>query len=479
MQNRKLRVAAVSMIASGSLAAAKLVVGVAIGSLALISDALHSLIDFGATVVTWFAVRAADRPPDAEHQYGHGKIESVAALAVTALLFLLAGGVGVEAVGRIQAGGTPVTFSLIPFGVLGIEMAVNAWRARVLYKTARETRSEALEADSLHFASDFYGSIPVVIGLVLAAYGHYWADAVAAIVVAVLISVLAFRLGKRTIDLLVDTAPPGFSGKIEAAVRQIPGVVDVERVRMRTVGPRHFVDVVIQVPRTVPLDRVTVVKEAVQAAVAGAVGEADITITATPVALDSESVLERVMVIARNLALPVHHVTVHGIGGRLSISLDLEVDGMLALSSAHEVASMLEAAVREELGPDVEVETHIEPLQPSEVTGREADPHRIEEVRGALAEIAAALGTIRDVHNVRVRETPDGEIVNFHCRVDPALTVHTVHEKVDEVERALRRRCPTIRRVIGHAEPRPAPSSAMETEAAKDSAAGTAATVLK
>ena len=81
--------------ASGSLAAANLVVGVAIGSLALISDALHSLIDFGATVVTWFAVRAADRPPDAEHQYGHGKIESVAALAVTALLFLLAGGVGV------------------------------------------------------------------------------------------------------------------------------------------------------------------------------------------------------------------------------------------------------------------------------------------------------------------------------------------------------------------------------------------------
>ena len=142
-----------------------------------------------------------------------------------------------------------------------------------------------------------------MIGLVLAAYGHYWADAVAAIVVAVLISVLAFRLGKRTIDSLVDTAPPGFSGKIEAAVRQIPGVVDVERVRMRTVGPRHFVDVVIQVPRTVPLDRVTVVKEAVQAAVAGAVGEADITITATPVALDSESVLERVMVIARNLAL--------------------------------------------------------------------------------------------------------------------------------------------------------------------------------
>jgi divalent metal cation (Fe/Co/Zn/Cd) transporter len=348
-----------------------------------------------------------------------------------------------------------VTFSFIPFVVLGIEMAVNAWRARVLYRTARETRSEALEADSLHFASDFYGSIPVVLGLVLAAYGHYWGDAAAAIAVAVLISVLAFRLGKRTIDSLVDTAPPGFSAKVDAAVRQIAGVVDVDRVRMRTVGPRHFVDVLIKVPRTLPLDRVMAVKDAAQEAVAEVVGEADITITAAPAALDTETVLERVMVIARNLALPVHHVTVHAIEGRLAVSLDLEVDGTLSLGRAHEIASLLEQAVRDELGPKVEVETHIEPLQPSNVAGRDADRRRTEDVRSALAEIAATLGTIREVHNVRVRETPQGEIVNFHCRVDSALTVHAVHEKVDDVERALRRRWPEVKRVIGHAEPSP------------------------
>jgi cation diffusion facilitator family transporter len=455
MPSVKERVAAVSVVASGSLAAAKLVVGLAIGSLALISDALHSLIDLGATLVTWFAVRAADRPPDAEHQYGHGKIESVAALAVTALLFLLAGGVAVEAVSRLQAGGTPVTFSLVPFVVLGIEMAVNAWRARVLYRTARETRSEALEADSLHFASDFFGSIPVIIGLVLAAYGHYWGDAAAAIAVALLISVLGFRLGKRTIDSLVDTAPPGIADKVEKAVRRLAGVVDVERVRMRTVGPRLFVDVAVKVPRTLPLDRLAVVKTAVQSAVAGAVGDADVTVMTTPVALDSETVMERVMVIARNLALPVHHLTVHAIEGRLSVSLDLEVDGGLSLGRAHDIASSLEAAVRTELGPDVEVETHIEPLQASGLAGRDADPRRNTEVAAALAELAAARGRIREVHDVRVRETDQGEIVNFHCRVDQSLTVHDVHENVDEVERALRRRWPRIKRVIGHAEPRP------------------------
>jgi divalent metal cation (Fe/Co/Zn/Cd) transporter len=267
---------------------------------------------------------------------------------------------------------------------------------------------------------------------------------------------LGFRLGKRTIDSLVDTAPPGVASRVEREVERIAGVVDVERVRMRTVGARLFVDVAVQVPRTLPLDRLAAVKSAVENAVAGVVGDADTTITATAVALDSETVMERVMVSARNLALPVHHVTVHAIGGRLSVSLDLEVDGGLPLASAHETASALESAVRAELGPDVEVETHIEPLQVSGMAGRDADPLRSREVAAALTELSDRLGPVREVHNVRVRETEQGEIVNFHCRVDPALTVHDVHEKVDNLERALRRRWPAIKRVIGHAEPRPA-----------------------
>ncbi len=160
------------------------------------------------------------------------------------------------------------------------------------------------------------------------------------------------------------------------------------------------------------------------------------------------------MVIARNLALPVHHVTVHEIGGRLAVSLDLEVERKLPLGSAHDIADRLEAALREELGPDVEVETHIEPLERADAAGREAPPERVRAVEMALAEIAAESGVIRDVHSVRVRETDEGEIVNFHCHADPSLTVQAVHDKVDELERALRRRSTSIRRVIGHAEPR-------------------------
>jgi divalent metal cation (Fe/Co/Zn/Cd) transporter len=164
-------------------------------------------------------------------------------------------------------------------------------------------------------------------------------------------------------------------------------------------------------------------------------------------------VLDRVMVIARNRALAVHHVTVQEIHGRLSVSLDLEVDGKLSLGEAHDIADGLEQAIGAELGADVEVETHIEPLEPARTLGREAPPERVHAVQMSLGEIAAESKVIRDIHNVRVRETDQGEIVNFHCRVDPALTVLAVHQKVDEVERALKARSSQIARVIGHAEP--------------------------
>ena len=182
---------------------------------------------------------------------------------------------------------------------------------------------------------------------------------------------------------------------------------------------------------------------------------AEVTVTTEPRALDDETALERVMVIARNRALAVHHVTVHTIAGRLAISLDLEVDGTLSLGAAHDIASGLEEAVREELGPEVEVETHIEPLQPHDEPGREASPERIAAVREALTEIAAKVDLVGEIHDVRVRQADGGEIVNFHCLVDPALAVAGVHDKVDEVERGLRLRFPSIQRAIGHAEPRP------------------------
>jgi divalent metal cation (Fe/Co/Zn/Cd) transporter len=232
----------------------------------------------------------------------------------------------------------------------------------------------------------------------------------------------------------------------------VPGVVSVERLRARMVGPTYFIDAIANVPRTYPIDRVEAIKKNAQAAVSEALGDADLTFTAVPVARDNESVRERIMVIARNSGLAVHHVTVHDLGGKLTVSIDLEVDGDMELLAAHDIAHGLERSIREDFGEDVEVDTHIEPLEPELPHGTDAAPERVEIIKAALTRFAGN-GAIHDIHNVRVRDTDAGEIVNFHCRAAPSMSVIKVHEHVDEIERALRRAFPSIKRVISHAEP--------------------------
>jgi divalent metal cation (Fe/Co/Zn/Cd) transporter len=267
-----------------------------------------------------------------------------------------------------------------------------------------------------------------------------------------MISILGLRLGRSTIETLLDRAPEGASEKAIAAIRSVPGVVGVERLRARMVGPTHFIDAIANVPRTYPIDRVEAIKKNAQAAVSEALGDADLTFTAVPVARDNESVRERIMVIARNSGLAVHHVTVHDLGGKLTVSIDLEVDGDMELLAAHAIAHELERSIREDFGEDVEVDTHIEPLEPELPHGTDAPAQRVAAILKALTDIAAN-GVIHDIHNVRVRNTDAGEIVNFHCRAAPSMSVIKVHESVDEIERKMRRAFPTVKRVISHAEP--------------------------
>ncbi len=399
-------------------------------------------------------MRVSGKPADAEHQYGHGKVESVTALAETALLFVLTAVVIFKATQRlIGAKAHAVEATAAAFVIIAGSIAVDFFRARTLKRVAKATSSEALEADALHFGSDMWSSVAVLIGLCGVAFGYPWADAAAALVVAVFICIAGWRLGRRTINTLTDTAPAGVSERVAAIARLEPGVVAVERVRARPAGAVLFVDLGIGVSRTLPLDRVAAITERLSRDIRAELPNAEVTITTKPRALDNETVRDRVMMIARNRGLAIHHVAVQAISGQLSVSADLEVEGTQSLTAAHDIASRLEDAVREELGTNVEVETHIEPLAADVLAGHDATAARLGEVREALAALAAEVPDLGEVHDVRVRETDDGEIVNFHCRVDPALSVSAVHDMVDALERRLRRRFPAIRRVIGHAEP--------------------------
>ncbi|MBB3810194.1 cation diffusion facilitator family transporter [Pseudochelatococcus contaminans] len=453
LERRKERVAFISILVSALLMVAKAIAGFMTGSLALLSDAANSLLDVGATTLTWLALREAHKPADDKHHYGHGKFESMSALAETAFLFLLSGVVAFEGVRRLASGADDVQPSWLAAGILVGAIIVDGWRWWTLKKVAKETGSEALEADALHFSSDLVNSIFVLIALGLAALGYQAADALIAIGVSVYIAIAGFGLARRTIANLLDTAPQGVAENVSAISLKVPGVVAVNGVKVRPSGSGFLGDVEVDVSRTLPLERVRAIREQVTDVLARELPGSAFTVTANPVQLNSETVQERVWLIAHRNHIPVHHVTVQSINGRLSISLDLEIDGRATLGEAHVVATRLEAALREEFGAETEVETHIEPLEIEPLEGQDASADVVEVVTEALRRRSAETRSIHDVHQVRVRETPGGLVVNYHCLADPMLNIADVHAQVDTVERLVRHDLPHILRVVGHAEP--------------------------
>src|SRR5215467_3722437 len=262
MASEKEHVALGSIVASGGLTAAKAIVGFATGSLAILTDAAHSLIDLLATVMTYFAVRVGDKPADDEHHYGHGKIESMSALAETALLFVLASIVIWEAAHRLllESGGT-VEATPIAFAVVAGAIVVDFFRSRLLTRVANKTSSEALHADALHFSSDLWASVAVLFGLVGIALGYQWADSVAAIVVALFICVAAWQLGRRTIDTLTDTAPAGAGDRIRMIAARLAGVVAMDGSCVRRAGDTLFGELDAAMSRKKKRDSETTIKD--------------------------------------------------------------------------------------------------------------------------------------------------------------------------------------------------------------------------
>ena len=453
IDQQKQRAALVSVAVKVVLTIAKFVAAALSGSLALLSEAGNNLCDVGVTLLSLYSIRVAAQPADEDHPFGHGKVEAVAALRQTGFLIALAIFILIEAVKRLVDGNANVEAGAFPFAVLAVSMVVDAARWWSLRRVAKATNSPALAADALNFATDIVASALAVGGLVATYDGLRYGDAVAAIGVALFVGIAGFQLARGTVDLLIDTAPKGLSDPVRALIEGVQGVIAVGALRLRPVDHGVGGDVVISVSRTLSLDRVAAIREAVTAALARAYPAVSLGVTVQPIALDDETVVERVLFIARKRQVPIHHVTVQALGRRQSVSFDAEIDGRMPLGRAHEVVTALELAIAAELGDGFEIESHIEPLELKELAGRDCDGTARERVEAALRRRAPEGGMLWDVHDVRVRETEAGLVVNYHCLVDPEHSVDAVHAHVDALDRRVRLDYPAVARIVGHAEP--------------------------
>jgi cation diffusion facilitator family transporter len=272
MEKEKRRVAGVSVIAAFFLTGFKLVVGLLTGSLGLLSEALHSGLDLMAAVITWLSVRISDKPPDEHHHYGHGKIENFSALVETFLLLITCAWIIYEALNRLISGQTEIEVNVFSYIVVVTSIIIDIARSRALYRVARKYKSQALEADALHFSTDIWSSAVVLLGLVMAQFGWFFADSVAALAVALIVLGVSYRLGKRAIDVLLDRSPSTMIPQIVAILKNSSGVLRFHDLRVRAAGAETFVEVSIHVEPGLSLEQAheistgieTRVREAIQ-----------------------------------------------------------------------------------------------------------------------------------------------------------------------------------------------------------------------
>jgi cation diffusion facilitator family transporter len=451
---KKENVALSSVIASFLLATMKLVIGIVTGSIGIISDAAHSAVDFGAVSLTYFAVRVSGRPADREHQYGHTKVESVAALIETCILLLTSGWIIYEAVQRLVSKTSEVTVAWYSLLVLVISIIVDFSRSRALKKVAMETKSQALEADALHFRLDILSSAVVMIGLVLVAAGIVWADAIAGIVVALVIAYAAFRLGKKTVDVLIDAAPEGLTDQIVSITGAVDGVIKIEKIRVKPAGPFAFVEMALDVSRTLSLERVQSICNSIEERIRELLPVADITINTKPIALDCETIAERVHTIGINHNLHVHNICSHIVEDKKYISFDVEVDHTLTIREAHDVVSALEQDIRRAFDADLDISVHMDPSRSEDMRSQPLSPDEEIAVKKIIVGAAKTIDRIREVHDIQIRKTEKEKLfITLHCSFDDGVLLEDVHPITSKLESILYQIIPNAGQVIIHAEP--------------------------
>jgi cation diffusion facilitator family transporter len=241
MVKEKKRVALISVFAAIFLTGFKLVIGVLTGSLGILSEALHSGLDMVAAVITYFSVRISDKPADKDHNYGHGKVENFSAFIETILLLITCAWIIKEAINRLVTGNTHIEVNVWSFVVIISSIIIDFTRSRALYKVAKKYNSQALEADALHFSTDIWSSAVVLFGLICANFGFFFADSVAALVVAIIVLYVSFRLGKKAIDVLLDKAPQDTINKIQQTLTTFPEVKHFHSLKVRTAGADTFI----------------------------------------------------------------------------------------------------------------------------------------------------------------------------------------------------------------------------------------------
>jgi cation diffusion facilitator family transporter len=458
MRREKRAVAGQSVLAALAITGLKIVVGITTGSLGILSEAAHSGLDLVAALVTFFSVRVSDKPADADHQYGHGKVENFSAFIETGLLLLTCVWIVYESIQRLFFRHVEIEPSMRAFLVMFFSMAVDWWRSRALGKIAAKYDSQALEADALHFSTDIWSSGVVIVGLLVVMIGRTsgigWlrdADPIAALFVAGVVVYVSWRLARKTIDALLDAAPAGVRNQVLDKIATVEGVLEVDRVRIRRAGNRYFADVSVGLARNFTFQRSEQVVGEVTARVHQILPDADVMVRPVPRARHAENIFDRIRAVATRHNFNVHDVSVQDLNGKLHVEQHLELDEQLSMKQAHDEVTRLETEMRAEVPEISTILTHIE----SEPATIETAEQMVREpaLERRLKRIVAEFPEVLDAHEFQFKKVRDRLYVSCHCTLPDDMPLSRVHDVQTALEIRFKQNAPELFRVLIHPEP--------------------------
>jgi cation diffusion facilitator family transporter len=459
MRSEKRGVALNSLFAAAAITLLKLVVGLTTNSLGILSEAAHSGLDLVAAFITFVSVRVSDKPADADHQYGHGKVENFSAFIETGLLLLTCVWIVREAVKRLFFHkNVDIEPSIAAFVVMFLSIAVDAWRSRALGRIASKYDSQALEADALHFSTDIWSSAVVILGLLLVLLGRSYhldwlrnADPVAALFVAAVVIYVSWRLARKTIDALLDAAPAGVRNRILDRISSIDGVLEVYRVRIRRAGNRYFADVSVGLARNFTFQRSEQVADEVTTRVHEILPDADVMVHSVPRARHAENIFDRIRAVAMRHNFNVHDVSVQDLDGKLHVEQHLELDEQLNMKEAHDEVTRIETEMRSEIPEISTILTHIE-SEPSTIETAEQIV-RLPDLERRLKKIVTEFPDVLDAHEFQFKRVRDRLYVSCHCTLPDDMPLSSVHDVQTALEIRFKQDAPELFRVLIHPEP--------------------------
>jgi cation diffusion facilitator family transporter len=452
LERRPELVALGSVVIGVALVLGKLVVGLLTGSLGILSEAVHSILDLVASAFTLVAVRTSRKPADSEHPYGHGRTENLAAFAEGVLLLITAAGIAFEAVRRLLEGGGTVNPAVYAFALLIGTILIETGRATVLRRVGRLASSEALLADATNRLSDVLATFGVLAGLAGVRMGFRWADSVAALVVAAVIARAAGQLAWRSGDILIDRAPAGAENQLRDAIKSVGGVREVRSVRVRRSGPNLIGDASIATARMLSVEAAGALASDVKVKARSVLPTLDLTVLVEGQAKEGDLVERIHAAAARNGGVrDLHNVTVEReADGSLHLTMHAKLRGDMTLAKASGASADLERALRVELPEATRVDIHLEPMEPHVVSGQDVTARRAQ-LAHRMREIVAAHPEVLRSVDVELSDRHHRIHAHVVAEVSGDVSLEHAHQIETELEEQIRRALPEVHEVVARA----------------------------